>query len=114
MKSANRYLIGTFFLVVGGFAMLGLELPNTALSSADASQLFGEQTKDRIAYDAWCVNIEACDDDNCQGGEFSCASHFWLARQQESQFPNTASCGASPPNLDCMCLAPRLGILVRF
>ncbi len=37
MKSANRYLIGTFFLVVGGFAMLRSALPNTALSCADAS-----------------------------------------------------------------------------
>lgn len=105
----GKCLVGIIFLVGVGYATLGRGnvLQTTSLSKEEASNLFGARTPQFQTYtaywDRYCVEIEECLDDSCEGGEFTCETHVVRNTRTEGQFSNLSVCKVQSDSADCYC-----------
>ena len=114
MKSLNQILIATVLFATTASIIMSRHTI-AELSVSKAALLYGTNSMDYTHfYDRWCYDIPECDDDVCSGGAFSCGTHLYRLRQQESQFPSSSQCVGAPTQYMCECWESSLRYTCSF
>ncbi len=110
MKRVSIILIPSAYGVVCGFLFFIQPCP-FGLTTDEARSLYGADLGDTFWVDRYCVEIEKCNDDDCDGdyGYYTCSLHsIRTANPNPQEFGKSRCTYEWPTSVDCECQSTNL------